>query len=251
MMPGSLRALLANIVDYAGLFPPAALPLSNVLANFERYLRSPEAWMLNRLVLPFSRLREVEVGADWRLTLLVDGEPGPLPRQVETLETKSARRLSLPTYCEVPLDVVEDGYAKIRTNAVDSEELADFLCGAAARRLSFKATAGLHHAIRGEMHGFLNVFVGATFAWFGMDRATLFRLLNETDPEAFAFGDDGLRWRNSRASTDEVKVARRDFAHSFGSCSFEEPVDELRGLGFDATTGRATNYDDHVPRSFT
>ena len=115
--------------------------------------------------------------------------------------------LSLPTYCEVPLDVVEDGYAKIRTNAVDSEGLADFLCDAAARRLSFKATAGLHHAIRGEMHGFPErVRWGDAFAWFGMDRATLFRLLNETNPRGFCvWGRRAAVGGNSRASTDEVK----------------------------------------------
>ncbi len=78
MMVQSMRALLANLIDYAGLYPPAALPLPEVIANYERYLLSPEAWMLNRLVLPIERLSEVSLGAKWRVTLLVDGEPGPL-----------------------------------------------------------------------------------------------------------------------------------------------------------------------------
>jgi hypothetical protein len=237
MMAESLRALLAKVIDYAGMYPPAALPLPEVVTNYERYLFSPEAWMLNRLVLPVERLREVAIGARWRITLLVDGEPGPLPPQVETLETKACKRLSLPTYCEVPLELVEDGYAKVRTGGLSAdatpapETLAAFLCGAAARRLPFKATAGLHHPIRSTMHGFLNVFVAATFAWLGMDEATVTQLLNETDPQAFKFLDDGLRWREWRASTAEVAEARRDFAHSFGSCSFEEPLDDLRTLG--------------------
>jgi hypothetical protein len=231
MMAESLRALLANAVDYAGLYPPASLPLAEVVTNYRRYLHSPEAWMLNRLVLPMEKLSEVSLGEKWRVTLLVEGEPGPLPPQVETLETKAGRRLSLPTYCEVPLERVEDGYAKIRTATPSSETLAEFLCAAAARRLPFKATAGLHHPIRTSMHGFLNVFVGATFAWLGMDRITLTNLLNEADPQAFDFRNDGLRWRDWRASTAEVAQARREFAHSFGSCSFEEPIDDLRALG--------------------
>jgi len=231
MMAESLRALLANAVDYAGLYPPASLPLAEVVANYRRYLLAPEAWMLNRLVLPMEKLSEVSLGEKWRVTLLVEGEPGPLPPQVETLETKAGRRLSLPTYCEVPLERVEDGYAKIRTATPSSETLAEFLCAAAARRLPFKATAGLHHPIRTSMHGFLNVFVGATFAWLGMDRIMLTNLLNEADPQAFDFRNDGLRWRDWRASTAEVAQARREFAHSFGSCSFEEPIDDLRALG--------------------
>jgi hypothetical protein len=187
--------------------------------------------MLNRLVLPINSLGEVRLGKNWRVTLLVEEEPGPLPPQVETLETKSGKRLSLPTYCEVQLERLEDGYAKIRTAGPSSESVAEFLCAAAARRLPFKATAGLHHPIRTGMHGFLNVFAGATFAWLGMDPITLMSLLNETDHEAFEFRDAGLRWKDWRASTAAIVQARRDFAHSFGSCSFEEPVDDLRALG--------------------
>src|SRR5690349_5140852 len=48
----SLRALLSRVVDYAGLYPPAALPLAQTAANYQRYLASPASWMLNRLVLP-------------------------------------------------------------------------------------------------------------------------------------------------------------------------------------------------------
>lgn len=231
MTAESLRALLAGVVDYAGLYPPASLPLAEVVTNYERYLLSPEAWMLNRLVLPMEKLHEVTLGEKWRVTLLVEGDPGPLPPQVETLETKAGRRLSLPTYCEVPLERVEDGYAKVRTATLSSESLAEFLCAAAARRLPFKATAGLHHPIRTSMHGFLNVFVGATLAYLGMDQIVVTNLLNETDPTAFDFQNDGLRWRDWRASTAEVAQARREFAHSFGSCSFDEPDNDLRALG--------------------
>ena len=232
MMPESLRTLLADVIDYAGLYPPAELPLSEVIANYRRYRVSPEAWMLNRLVLPVEKLHDVSLEENWCVTLLVSEEPGPLPCQVETLETKAGKRLSLPTYCEVPLDRVESGYAKIRTANISPEGLANFLCSAAERRMPFKATAGLHHPIRSTtMHGFVNLFVAATMAWLGMHHSILTELLNETNPRAFEFRDEELRWRDCRASTEQLAQARHDFAHSFGSCSFEEPVSDLRALG--------------------
>ena len=125
-----------------------------VLENYESYLASPESWMLNRLVLPAAKLPELRLGNHWRVTLLVDGEPGLLPAQVETLETKLPHGLSLPTYCEASIEDIKGAFAKVRTGGLtaestpSSEALADFLCAAASRRVAFKATAGLHHPIR-------------------------------------------------------------------------------------------------------
>jgi hypothetical protein len=98
-IPDSLRALLANLIDYAGLYPPAGLGLPAVLENYEAYLASPESWMLNRLVLPAAMLPQARLRDNWRVTLVVEGEPSPLPAQAETLETRLPHRLSLPTYC--------------------------------------------------------------------------------------------------------------------------------------------------------
>jgi len=248
---GSLRALLTNLIDYAGLYPSAALELPAALDNYKRYLASPESWILNRLVLPVSKLGEVDLGLNWRVTLLVENEPGPLPVQVETFETKQPHKLSLPTYCEVPLDRINGSFAKVRTGGVTTDsvppasEIAEFLCQAAARRVPFKATAGLHHPIRGDhpltyspdgphtvIHGFVNVFVAAAFAWQGNHRAAVIGVLHECDPQSFDFFDDALTWRGRRLITAQIAAARRDFAHSFGSCSFEEPVGGLRALGW-------------------
>jgi hypothetical protein len=250
-LPESLRALLTNLIDYAGLYPPAALELPAALDNYKRYLASPDRWILNRLVLPASKLGEIDLGQDWRVTLLVENEPGSLPPQVETLETKQLHKLSLPTYCEAPLDRINGPFVKVRTGGVTTDavpmpsEIAEFLCQAAARRVPFKATAGLHHPIRGDhpltyspdsphavMHGFINVFVAASFAWHGNDRAAVIGVLHEYDPESFDFFDDVLTWRGRRLTTEQIAAARREFAHSFGSCSFEEPVAGLRALGW-------------------
>jgi len=219
-IPESLHALLANLIDYAGFYPPAGLPLPVVLENYEAYLASAESWMLNRLVLPAAKLPEVRLRDKWRVTLLVEGEPGRLPAQVETLETRLAHRLSLATYCEAPIGgIVSGAFGKVRTGGLtpeatpSSETLADFLGEAASRRIAFKATAALHHPMRSAtMHGFVNVFVAAAFAWHGAERGVILDVLNDGDAGAFC--------------------ARRDFAHSFGSCSFTEPVADLRVLGW-------------------
>ena len=239
-IPDSLHALLSSVIDYAGLYPPAALPLPEVVENYEAYLAAADNWMLNRLVLPAAKLAEVRLGNDWRVSLLVDGEPGPLPAQVETLETKLPHRLSLPTYCEAPIaGIAGSAFVKVRTGGLTpeatpaAEALAGFLGEAAARRIAFKATAGLHHPLRSAgMHGFVNVLVAAVFAWHGAERGVILALLSETDGGAFQFFDNELRWRGRSVTTAEVEGARRDFAHSFGSCSFEEPGADLRALGW-------------------
>jgi hypothetical protein len=249
-IPASLRALLSNLIDYAGLYPPAALPLRDVAEKYAAYRASPDSWMLNRVVLPLAKLSEAPMDEGWRITLLVDSEPGPLPPQVETLETKLTHRLSLPTYCEAPLDQVTGAFAKVRTGGLtpeaipSAEIIAAFLAYAAQHRIPFKATAGLHHPIRSWhpltyaadspraiMHGFLNVFIAAAFAWYGEDEL-LEEILKEEDPRAFEFGDDEMQWREHRLATAQIEIARREFAHSFGSCSFEEPVADLRELGY-------------------
>jgi hypothetical protein len=249
-VPAALRALLTNVIDYAGLYPPASLPLPIVEERYRGFRASPECWILNRLVLPAARLPEARLDRDSRVTLLVDGDPGPLPPEVQSLESKCLTDFPLPTYHEVPLPQIASGFAKVRTGGLTPDaippapELAGFLLDAAARGIPFKATAGLHHPIRSvraltydlespraPMHGFLNVFAAAAFAWNGMDRGHLEELLEERRAAALVFTDDALIWNDHFVTTEQIEEARREFAHSFGSCSFEEPVTELRDLG--------------------
>jgi hypothetical protein len=58
-MRGSLRALLTGIIDYAGLFPPARLPLDQAVRNYGRYRNEPQSWMLGKFVCPAVRLDEI------------------------------------------------------------------------------------------------------------------------------------------------------------------------------------------------
>jgi hypothetical protein len=55
MPPASLRALLNESIDYAGMFPPASLDLENALKNHAAYVRSADAWMLGSFVLPVAK----------------------------------------------------------------------------------------------------------------------------------------------------------------------------------------------------
>ena len=83
-LPRSLRALLDQVVDYAGLFPPAGLGMTEAVARYAAYTADPDAWMLGRFVVPASRLDEfagaarphLRGGARWRLSALVGPETG-------------------------------------------------------------------------------------------------------------------------------------------------------------------------------
>ena len=138
--------------------------------------------------------------------------------------------------------------AKIRTGGVTAEAfpsgetVADFLLACARARVAFKATAGLHHVVRGsykltyelesaqaKMRGFANVFLAAALAWRGAEKDELMETLEARD---FQFGDEGAGWLGFEASVDEIAAVRREFAMSYGSCSFEEPVEEARALGW-------------------
>ncbi len=107
------------------------------------------------------------------------------------------------------------------------------------RRVPLKATAGLHHPIRhlnqevgAKMHGFLNVFGAGILAYtHTLDRATLTEIISDEDPTHFDFDGDTFRWRDLTATADAIAHARQVGVLSYGSCSFDEPRDDLRGLG--------------------
>lgn len=97
----------------------------------------------------------------------------------------------------------------------------------------FKATAGLHHPFRrGSEHGFLNLLVAAAFA-HARNAAVpeLERLLGEERPEAFSVSPAGLSAGGSRLEVEEIRVSREHLFAGLGSCSWREPVEDLRALG--------------------
>jgi hypothetical protein len=55
-------------------------------------------------------------------------------------------------------------------------------------------------------------------------------VLEETEPSAFSFTDDAIAWRGVSVALGRITALRSEFAISFGSCSFREPVEELAAL---------------------
>jgi hypothetical protein len=57
-MAEPLRALVGNSLDYAGLFPPARLPMDEAVAEYAAAVQGGEAWLVDRFVCPAARLPE-------------------------------------------------------------------------------------------------------------------------------------------------------------------------------------------------
>src|SRR5438876_828775 len=299
----SLRALLDQAVDYAGMFPPCALALGPALRNQANYVGSSEAWMLNGFVVPVEQfdaarqflsefdahhpLRVAALGpkttkADAFLDGLYNTETAIssfsrydvdlvsishfemfLPEDVDSASLKAARSIvsELPVFLESPPERAEQTIAliaghnsqedmpkfgyKLRTGGVTADafptsaQIARALVTAATHQLPIKFTAGLHHPIRQfrdevktKMHGFLNVLGAAALAaehrWNAQQAAIM---LEDENAASFSFGEDCFAWREWKIDTERLQY-RRKFVRSFGSCSFDEPRDDLCSLGF-------------------
>src|ERR1700681_1288890 len=292
--------LLCDLIDYAGLFPPASLAMAPSVANFDTYSRSEWSWILGCFIVPVARLAEFEEAfaglpaptpgtgfTNWRLSVLLGSDPvadvacirefnarlasssSGRRAVIESVEVKVASpveisRLSgiipseLAPYFDFPLPGSAECIAavagcgrraKIRTGGETAdkfpapENVVEFVRLCAAANVPFKATAGLHHPLRSvhrltyqadspseTMHGFLNVFLGATFLQETGDPWLGGQLMEEQSRQAFHFDVDGVRWRDYRIGRKEIANARKSFAISFGSCSFTEPIDDLKCL---------------------
>ena len=166
---------------------------------------------------------------------------------------------SIETFIEIPLtgDVNAlvaaigngGGRAKARTGGTTADafpstrDVARFLEACVREGVPFKATAGLHHPLRAEyrltyepgaptgvMYGFLNVFLAAALLATGMPAAELPALLEEGSPETLRVDDAGILWGRYCLTTEQAAAARASLALSFGSCSFREPIDDLKAL---------------------
>ena len=174
------------------------MPLPEALAEDDRARASRDAWMLARFVVP----EGTEV-ADRELAVVGGGAE----RQDDV--------------------VFVEGVSKIRCGGASVpsvEELAAFVRGCRRRGVLFKATAGLHHAYptdAGE-HGFLNLLAAAVF---GDEEKAL-----RAPRGSFELDERSFRWDGREAGGDELAPVRATLFHSIGSCSFFEPVGELREL---------------------
>ncbi|HET7041862.1 MAG TPA: hypothetical protein VFI13_07575, partial [Gemmatimonadales bacterium] len=69
----ALTTLLTGLVDYAGLFPPAELPMGQAVEKYASYKKGAHSWMLGRFVLPVARLGEFATAAQGKVPAA--GEP--------------------------------------------------------------------------------------------------------------------------------------------------------------------------------
>jgi hypothetical protein len=93
-------------------------------------------------------------------------------------------------------------------------------------------------------HGFLNVFGAGILAHGGaLPPERIESCLADQQAASFVFDEDGLAWRDARVGAQDVLAARLEFMTGFGSCSFDEPRDDLRELGLLAGTTRSERGD--------
>ncbi|WP_019121476.1 hypothetical protein [Brevibacillus massiliensis] len=311
---GSVGAFLEGLFDYAGLFPPASLPLAESVRRYAAYQRSDDAWMLGRFVVPAARLNELEphlslfsedhplscaalgrksedeaeclAGLRADLTQIQDfceryadiadigvlelPLPSAAPPANGLLEAIAAevQRQGMELFCEaaypfspdwrrqmtVALDAIAAYNAsegkimtiglKFRTGGLHAAafpspaELAFVLAGCRDRRIPLKFTAGLHHPIRmyrseveTRMHGFVNVFTAGMLAHErNAGEELIEQILADEDSASFSFTADGLAWRDLSLSAPAIARLRGALLRSYGTCSFDEPRDDLRAL---------------------
>jgi hypothetical protein len=230
------RALLSGLVDHAALFPPASMSMPEALAEDARVRDGDTGWIVRRFVVPASRLGELGE-ADLPLSVVLDSAYGGDDARVEAVEAPpgtepgEAAGLAAEAYVELPADLERLAglgvRAKVRCGGAvvpSVEELAGVVRSCRELGLVFKATAGLHHAVRrdGE-HGFVNLVAACVF---GAEEEAL----ADEDADAFGLDAEAFRWRDRSAGAEELVRVRAELWSGFGSCSVAEPVDELRTL---------------------
>lgn len=254
--------LFRGLCDDAALFPPGNAPIDTALPQHFGYRGTAFADLVGPFVFPIPRLHELtSVLEPIELSLTAPGGPGTVAAGIEAARRISgvsvvAVEVALPTgtdidalhsvdagidiFVEIPRDerrdvvfdaVDERGYrAKFRTGGVTADlypsepELAGSILEATRREIEFKATAGLHHAVRNtaadsgfEQHGYLNVLLAAQAARSGARTPELETILALRDPEILA--------------THVAAIDTERAFLSFGTCSIREPLDDLVSLG--------------------
>lgn len=318
-MNEALRQFLQHIIDYAGLFPPAQLPLGPAIENYARYRLEAQSWMLARFIAPvrefdnlrqhgdlfevkppfvfsallrggddansfIQRLREdlaaiFEFVATSHGQVVVDRLEARLSQQwldrlppeeltaffgeVRGAIQESTTAIQIP-YFEVPLSgdwrsriakvsgaladynqqAGDEAGLKLRCGGEQADmvpgatQVATFIAACRDAGIPMKCTAGLHHPIRHfdddlqtKVHGFFNVFGAGVLAHAAqLETETIQRIVEDEDASHFRFDNYAFRWGDFVADLDAIAEARTMLITSFGSCSFDEPVDDLRAM---------------------
>jgi hypothetical protein len=279
-----MEGALAGLFDYAGMFPPAELNLRDAVQAYREYQQGGHAFALQCMVVRAKDLDVLESALhedvrDLQLSVVAAGDDldavwkhldhkMPIKMiEMKAMEPSQVARLKkmlpagMEAYVELPMDlqdmqladtVTEVGlHAKLRMGGVVAEAfpstaiVVSMLSELFKRGLAFKATAGLHHAVRGRypftyredsargmMHGFMNLLSAATLVWFGGEKDEVVEQLEEEDLLAWRVTEHSIRWRDWDWSADELHEVRGNFLKSIGTCSFVEPIRDLEALGW-------------------
>lgn len=315
----TLNAFIKTIIDYAGLFPPANLPLNIAFENYINYRNSENNNFLSRFICPAGKLPELEIilkdkpemNNDISISVLSSGgvnlenfrenfkedlmtwkdfhkkfkdsvKTNSLEVRIpdDLIKSHNHEKLSeilnfisgkifntlgqnVFIFCECLIsenweedfiylingisdhNLTENNSGfKLRTGGVtanafpDSEIIAYAIKECLDRAVPMKCTAGLHHPFRHfdneigvMMHGFVNVFGAGIIAMrHNISHSELLKILNDENPENFIFTDEYFSWDKYKINVEDIELARNKLMISFGSCSFDDPVNDLKAL---------------------
>lgn len=306
----ALYSFLSGLIDYAGLYPPAQLPLHEAINHYYDYLRSPDRWMLGHFVIGVEQLAHLTVILNEHPYLL-DVEPLSLAvvaqggaTEEDFLDNCREDAAAIQTFCEahanrvkvaqvelrppalrdaaavtqllhnikavfnrpvfyelvlgenwdVQLTAAAAGIAafgpgaglKLRTGGLTPDafpsipQVAAVIAACQQAQIPLKCTAGLHHPIRQyreevqtKMHGFINVFGAGVLTYTEQfSPAQINLVLGEEQPDRFIFDARGFHWQVYEVKAEQIAAARQSRFISFGSCSFDDPLNDMRTLGW-------------------
>lgn len=253
----AIEAALSGLIDYAGLYPPAALDMSAAVRSYLEYRESRRAFILGRFIVNIARLDEMRQAAgnafrSMRLSVIAapDTDPQLIARHVgdgfriESVEIKcdepaGAMRITehlpptIERYFEIPVSASASEWidalasiparAKLRMGGVVDEAfpsanaVALMLSALAGEQLPFKATAGLHHPIRSR-HPFTYAAASAS--------GTMHGFLNVLFAAALLYSG-GEAGEALRTLEEEDAGAWRVTPNTIGCRAFEWTADQL------------------------
>lgn len=169
-----------------------------------------------------------------------------VPREVESWDAAFRRLVELLVESKQHPVAGSEFAFKLRTGGVQpdaflsSAQLANVICALRDAELPWKATAGLHHPLPGvdaeigvRRQGFVNVLTAAAMAdALKLPKVDVQNILEDDDPRDFQFAGPSLSWKGLSIELPQIDESRRRAFASFGSCSFDEPRDDLRALGW-------------------